>query len=95
MKDLYSVIRRPIQTEKADRAMDDGLYTFEVAMEATKNDVRKAVESIYEVHVTNITTAIVRGKNKRLGQNTGRRPNWKKATVRLADGQQIETLTLS
>jgi large subunit ribosomal protein L23 len=87
MKDLYSVIRRPIQTEKADRAMDDGLYTFEVSMAATKHDVRKAVESIYEVRVTNITTSIVRGKNKRLGRNTGRRPNWKKATVRLADGQ--------
>ncbi len=95
MKDLYSIIRRPIQTEKADRALDDGQYTFEVSMAATKNDVRKAVEKIYEVRVTNVTTSIIRGKNKRLGRNVGRRPNWKKAVVRLADGQQIETLTLS
>lgn len=95
MNDLYSIIRRPIQTEKADRALDAGQYTFEVAMAATKSDVRKAVETIYEVRVTNVTTSIIRGKNKRLGRNVGRRPNWKKAVVSLADGQQIETLTLS
>jgi len=90
MNDVYSIIRRPLLTEKSLQGSEEGTYSFEVERSATKPQIKTAVESIFNVRVLSISTAIVRGKTKRLGRNTGKRPNWKKATVRLQDGQFID-----
>jgi len=90
MTDHYAIIRRPLLTEKSLQGADTGTYTFEVGISATKPQIKKAVEHIFNVRVLTITTSVVRGKIKRLGRNTGKRPNWKKATVRLQEGQFID-----
>ncbi len=86
------VVKRPLITEKSERGREAAQqYAFEVHREATKIQVKTAVEKLFGVHVTAIHTSIARGKNKRVGRNIGRRPNWKKAIVTLKDG---ETITL-
>jgi large subunit ribosomal protein L23 len=84
------VVKRPLITEKAERAREEnGEYAFQVHRDATKIQVKQAVEKLFSVHVTRIHTSIVRGKNKRVGRNVGRRPNWKKAIVTLRKGETI------
>ncbi len=84
------VVKRPLITEKAERAREEHQqFAFEVHRDATKIQVKQAVEKLFSVHVTSIHTSIVRGKNKRVGRNIGRRPNWKKAVVTLKDGETI------
>ena len=90
MKDLYGIIRRPLLTEKSLLGSEAGQYAFEVAMDATKADVRRAVQEIFNVRVTHVTTSVYRGKTRRVGRRVGKRPNWKKATVCLAEGQMID-----
>ena len=87
---VQDVIVRPIISEKAERAREASRqYAFEVHREATKIQVKNAVEKLFGVHVTAVRTAIARGKNKRVGRNVGRRPNWKKAIVTLREGETI------
>jgi large subunit ribosomal protein L23 len=90
---LYDIIRRPLDTEKFDRARDQyNQYAFEVDKKATKLDVKQAVESIFKVKVTSVQTQILRGKNARVTQSaahSGRRPNWKRAIVTLKEGDAI------
>jgi len=84
------VVKRPLITEKAERNREaTRQFAFEVHREATKIQVKQAVEKLFNVHVLEVRTAIVRGKNKRVGRNFGRRPNWKKALVTLRDGETI------
>ncbi len=84
------VVRRPLITEKAERGREAARqFAFEVHRDATKIQVKTAVERLFTVHVTAIRTSIARGKNKRVGKNTGRRPNWKKAIVTLKEGETI------
>ena len=84
------VVRRPLITEKAERNREAAhQYVFEVHRQATKIQVKQAVEKLFNVHVTSIHTAVIRGKNKRVGRNIGRRPNWKKAIVTLKEGETI------
>jgi large subunit ribosomal protein L23 len=84
------VIRRPLITEKAERAREEARhFAFEVHRDATKIQVKNAVEKLFGVHVTVVRTSIARGKNKRVGRNMGRRPNWKKAIVTLKEGESI------
>ncbi len=84
------IIRRPLDTEKLDKQRDAlNQYAFEVAREATKLDVKRAVEQFFKVKVIDVRTSIVRGKSKRLGRSEGRRPNWKKALVVLKEGDAI------
>jgi len=84
------VVKRPLITEKAERNREAvRQYAFEVHRDATKIQVKKAVEKLFAVHVTAIRTSIARGKNKRVGRNFGRRPNWKKAIVTLKEGETI------
>lgn len=86
----YEIIKRPLITEKAVIAKENlGRYTFEVAPEASKQTVRLAVEELFKVKVEDVRTLIVRGKARRVGRYSGRRPNWKKAIVTLAKGQKI------
>jgi large subunit ribosomal protein L23 len=87
---LYEVIRRPLDTEKFDRARDlNNQYAFEVDNKATKLQVKQAVEQLFKVKVTTVQTQILRGKNKRSGLFSGRTSNWKRAIVTLKDGDAI------
>ncbi len=90
MMDLRDVIVRPIVTEKSTMAAEAGKYVFEVADRANKTQIREAVESIFEVNVTQVNVSRVRGKWRRFGRSRGKRPDWKKATVTLESGQTIE-----
>ena len=88
---LHQVLKRPLITEKANDLKDlANQVAFEVAMDSNKPEIRRAVETIFNVEVTDVNTAIVRGKNKRVGRRFGRRPNWKKAIVTLKAGQDID-----
>lgn len=84
------VVKRPLITEKSERGREsDRQYAFEVHQDATKIQVKNAVEKLFSVHVTAVRTSIARGKNKRVGRSIGRRPNWKKAVVTLKEGETI------
>ena len=65
-------------------------YTFEVDTEANKIEIKRAVETIFKVKVTEVRTQVMHGKVKRLGRSVGRRPDWKRAIVTLAADQTIE-----
>lgn len=87
---IRDVLIRPLVTEKSTRVMSEtNAYTFQVAPEATKTQIRQAVEQIFNVRVVDVRTMWVRGKQRRLGRYQGRRPDWKKAIVKLAPGQRI------
>lgn len=87
---VQDVVKRPLITEKAERNREaTRQFAFEVHRDATKIQVKQAVEKLFNVHVLEVRTAVVRGKNKRVGRNIGRRPNWKKALVTLRDGDTI------
>lgn len=87
----FDIIVRPIITEKAMMDMEENKYTFEVAKKSNKSEIKKAVESIFSVKVEKVYTMNMVGKMKRQGAHSGRRPNWKKAIVKLAaDSKPIE-----
>jgi large subunit ribosomal protein L23 len=104
MRSAQSIIRRPLLTEKSSRLRETGgaaearpegesyaqKVVFEVARDANKVEVRRAVESLFKVSVTDVRTLVVRGKLKRVGRFAGRRPSWKKAFVTLKPGDNIE-----
>jgi len=83
-------LRRPIITEKSTVLRDEGLtLVFEVARNANKIDIRRAVEKLLGSKVENVRTAITHGKVKRQGKFSGRRSDWKKAYVRLREGEKL------
>ena len=84
----YEIIKKPIITENSMYQMADKKYTFEVAKDANKIEIKKAVEDIFGVKVEKVTTMRVLGKVKRMGANSGKRPDWKKAIVKLADNSK-------
>jgi large subunit ribosomal protein L23 len=87
---IQDVVKRPLITEKAERNREaHRAYAFEVHRDATKIQVKQAVEKLFDVHVEAVRTAVARGKNKRVGRSLGRRPNWKKAFVTLREGETI------
>jgi len=84
------VISRPLVTEKTTTLREDGrTIVFEVAAGATKVDIKRAVEQLLGAKVAGVRTALVHGKVKRQGRFAGRRPDWKKAYVRLRDGEKM------
>jgi large subunit ribosomal protein L23 len=86
----FDVVKRPIDTEKLNRLRDrENKYGFEVAVGASKTEVKQAVESLFKVKVVDVKTSIVRGKRRRIGRSEGMRPNWKKAIVTLKEGDAI------
>ena len=90
---LHQVIRRPIISEKSTNAAENGQQVvFEVMINATKTEIKTAVESLFEVSVEAVQVINVRGKIKRFGKTPGKRVNWKKAYVRLAEGDDIDFL---
>jgi large subunit ribosomal protein L23 len=87
---LTDVIRRPLITEKTSNMREDGrTLVFEVAARATKIEVKQAVEQLLGPKVESVRTAIAHGKVKRQGRFAGRRSDWKKAYVRLREGQKM------
>lgn len=89
--DLTHVIKGPLITEKLDQLREkQRQYSFVVDRQATKNDVARAVSTLFKVTVENVRTSVVRGKVKRVGTSMGKRPNWKKAFVTLKEGDKIE-----
>lgn len=89
---LYAVLLAPHITEKATNLGDwSNQYAFKVARDATKREVKTAVETLFGVHVEHVTTANVKGKVKRsVRGQVSRRKNWKKAYVRLAEGESVD-----
>ena len=81
MKAPQDIIIRPVITEKRSMAIAEGKYTFEVAKNATKTEVRMAVENLFNVKVLSVNTVSMPGKMKRMGVHQGKTPDWKKAIV--------------
>lgn len=91
MKSVYDVVKRPIITEQSMDQVADKKYTFEVATDANKIEIKKAVEEIFKVKVDKVTTINYNGKPKRMGVHSGKRADWKKAVVKLTpDSKTIE-----
>lgn len=90
MPTLYTVIRRPLITEKTMGVKEtEGTLVFEVAEKATKTEVKSAVEALFKVKVAAVRTATMEGKERRRGKFSGYRPDWKKAYVRLKAGEKM------
>lgn len=88
---LYTVLQAPHISEKVSNLGDaSNQYAFKVECDATKAEIKEAVQKIFGVEVTRVTTANVRGKVKRSRWRAARRKNWKKAYVRIAAGQEID-----
>ena len=104
MRAAQSIIKRPLLTEKSTMLRETGgadfthaedaeyaqKVTFEVANDANKIEIRHAIQKLFNVAVTSVRTQVVRGKRKRVGRYTGRRPSRKKAIVTLKAGDNIE-----
>lgn len=91
---IYEVIRRPIVTEKAvNKKEAEATLCFEVATTATKTDIKSAVQRIFKVKVAGVHTVNNFGKLRRRGKFAGYRPDWKKAYVRLKDGEKMPEYT--
>jgi large subunit ribosomal protein L23 len=91
MPTKHEVIVKPLITEKTSAAYQErGEYAFEVHPDASKPQIRQAIEDLFGVKVTSVWTSNQRGKEKRMGKSIGRRPNWKKAIVTLREGDSIE-----
>ena len=89
MKTAYDIIKRPVLTEKSYDAIAERKYTFEVAVDANKTEIKYAIEEIFEgVKVESVNTMRIQGKVKRQGRYQGRRPERKKAIVTLKEGSK-------
>ena len=87
----HDILKRPIITEQSMEGVAEKKYTFEVASDANKIQIKKAVEEIFKVKVQKVTTINYMGKTKRMGVHVGKRADWKKAVVKLtADSKTIE-----
>ncbi len=87
---LMNVIRGPHLSEKAHLAAENNQVVLKVRTDATKAEIRQAVELLFEVKVDDVKVVNVKGKTKRFGQTKGRRSDWKKAYVKLAEGSSLE-----
>ncbi len=90
MKSAYQTIRRPVITEKGLGVKEvQNTLVFEVNAKATKTEIKEAVQSIFKVKVDSVRTANFQGKERRRGKFAGNRPDWKKAYVRLKEGEKM------
>lgn len=90
-KDIHSILRRPLVTEKTTIQNEDNhQVVFRVRLDANKIEIKQAVETLLGAKVDSVNTLVYRGKMKRMGKKTGKRANWKKAVVTLAPGEEIE-----
>jgi large subunit ribosomal protein L23 len=91
--DHYDLIRKPIITEKATMASEHGAVVFEVAVDATKPEIKEAIETLFKVKVKAVNTVLTKGKTKRFRGRPGRRRDVKKAYVTLHEGNTIDVTT--
>ncbi|OGS69738.1 MAG: 50S ribosomal protein L23, partial [Firmicutes bacterium RBG_13_65_8] len=89
MRDPHDVILTPVLSEKSTAAMAQDKYTFVVARDATRSEIRDAVEAVFKVRVKSVNTQNREGKVRRMGVHVGRKPDTKKAVVTLEPGQRI------
>jgi len=87
---IYEVLRRPVITEKNTMLLEGNKYTFEVAREANKHQIKEAVETAFKVRVAKVNVITVHGKMRHAGRHRGLTPTWKKAVVTLEEGHKIE-----
>ena len=90
MKSPRDVIIRPVVSEKSYAGLESNRYTFQVDPRANKTEIKEAIQTIWNVRVTNVNTINRRGKTKRFRYTTGKRSDEKRATVTLAEGDSIE-----
>ena len=91
MKDIYQVIKKPLITEKANILKEQAnKVAFVVAQDANKAEIKEAVERLLKVKVLKVNCSTMKGKSRRLGRSSGKRPDWKKAVVTLRPGDRIE-----
>ncbi|MEM1400087.1 MAG: 50S ribosomal protein L23 [Pseudomonadota bacterium] len=90
---MYEVVRAPIVTEKSTLITENNQITFEVAKDATKPEIKAAIEKLFDVKVLKVNTLVTKGKTKRFRGVIGRRSDQKKAIVTLAEGQHIDVST--
>ena len=90
---MYDIIRNPVITEKSTMITQFNQVTFRVPLDATKPEIKQAVEGLFDVNVTRVNTLVQKGKTKRFRGIKGRRADTKKAIVTLAEGQQIDVST--
>lgn len=86
----YEILRRPVITEKSTFLGEQGQYIFEVARDANKIEIKRAVEEVFRVHVRAVNIIHVAGKMRRFGRTQGRSASWKKAVISLQQGDRIE-----
>ncbi len=90
---MYTIVGKPVITEKGSLdTADRNAYHFRVPRDANKVEIRQAVESVFEVKVAKVNTLLVLGKTRRRGYVAGKRADWKKAMVTLAEGHTIDVL---
>ena len=90
MKSAYQTIRKPVITEKGLGIKEtEGTLVFQVAVNASKNEIKHAVQTIFKVKVDSVRTANFTGKERRRGKFVGHRPDWKKAYVKLKAGEKM------
>jgi large subunit ribosomal protein L23 len=91
VREPHQIIHRPLITEKGTGLKDqDNQYLFEVARDANKIEIKRAVESLFRVKVLQVRTLSMKGKKKRVGRSVGRTSDWKKALATLKEGDRIE-----
>jgi len=90
---MYQTILAPLVTEKATALSEQNQVVFRVQLEATKPEIKAAVEGLFGVKVLAVNTLVVKGKTKRFKGRPGQRSDWKKAMVKLAEGQSIDLTT--
>lgn len=92
MYDPAQIIVSPVITEKSTGLRAQDVYVFKVLQGVNKNQIKKAVEKMFNVDVKAVNTSKVRGKTRTLGRTIGRTPGWKKAYVQIKEGQKISTM---
>ena len=90
---MYEILRSPVITEKATLASEHNQVTFQVPLDASKPEIKNAVEGLFDVQVLSVNTLVHKGKTKRFRGRPGRQKDTKKAVVRLAEGQSIDVTT--
>ena len=90
---MYQTILSPLVTEKATALSEQNQFVFRVAIDATKPEIKASVEALFGVKVLAVNTLVVKGKTKRFKGRPGQRSDWKKAMVKLAEGQSIDLTT--
>ena len=90
---MYDLVRSPVVTEKSTRGSEHNQVTFKVPLDATKPEIKAAVEGLFQVKVVAVNTVRQLGKTKRFRGRVGKRPDFKKAMATLAEGQSIDVTT--